>query len=221
MEKHYHGHRSRLKEKFKANRSSLYDYEILELLLTYVNRRSDVKPIAKALLEKSESLSGLFTADIDSVTGAGPETSFFFNLIQELITRIEYQKIASEEITLNNPEVVFQFLKHLIGGGDKEQFVTLFLDTKNKLLGHKLVARGTVNTAVVYPREVAEEAIRHRASSVIISHNHPSGDLSPSPEDMVVTGKVKDALSTLDIALLDHIIVTSQGYFSFRKHRKL
>ncbi|WP_022851363.1 JAB domain-containing protein [Limisalsivibrio acetivorans] len=218
MENHYKGHRQRLREKFLKNPSGMFDYEIIELLLGYVIPRRDVKPLAKDMVQYAEGLSGLLKTDYKEIDGAGPEVQRFFAIIREFIFRIEYETAREERLALENAEDVYRFLRYLIGMSEKENFITIFLDRNKKLLGHENISRGTVDRTAVFPREVAEASLKYRASFVIIAHNHPSGSLTPSKEDIDITSRVQMALETLDIALLDHIIVTEEAYLSLRQH---
>lgn len=216
MSEHTKGHRQRLKERFKKGASALHDYEIMELILSYVIPRRDVKPLSKDIVEKTESLRTIFRTDLTSIKGIGDEAQLFFNILREFYARMEKGNLETEPLTLNSSAVIFKFLRSLIGVLEKEHFVGLFLDKNKRLLDHEIVSSGTLDRTAVYPREIAELALKRKASFVIIAHNHPSGSLIPSEEDVKITARIANALETLDIKLLDHIIVTDKSYLSMR-----
>jgi DNA repair protein RadC len=216
MKEHYHGHRDRLKKRFCKEPESLYDYELLELLLGYVLRGRDVKPQAKELLEDAGSLTGIFGFDASSVKGLGAEADIFFRCIKEFYARIGYEGIQRDAVVIENPEKAANFLKMKIGFESKEHLIALFMDVNKNLLGYKVFSKGTVNKLTVFPREIAEEALNKKATFVIMAHNHPSGNLTPSEEDIKLTDKVSKALAALDINLADHIIISRKGYYSFK-----
>jgi len=217
MKEHYTGHRQRLKQRFSKEPESLYDYEVIELLLGYVIRGRDVKPQAKALIEKAGGISGVAGYSMADVEGLGEEAKTFFSVLKELYSRISYEEIEMETVTIDNPEKAASFLRFRIGYEQKEQFFALFMDVNKKLLGYRTFFKGTVDRLSVYPREIAEEALRKKASFVIVAHNHPSGNLNPSEDDITLTDKLIKALGALDIAMADHIIVSRTGFFSFKK----
>lgn len=217
MKEHYQGHRARLKERFTKEPESLYDYEVIELLLGYVIRGRDVKPQAKALIEKAGGISGVAGYDMADVDGLGNEAKVFFSLLRELFARVGYEDIDREAVTLDKPEKAAAFLRFKIGYDEKEQFIALFMDINKKLLGYKNFFKGTVDRLSVYPREIAEEALKKKASFVIIAHNHPSGSLNPSEDDINLTDKLIKALGSLDIIMADHIIISRTGFFSFKR----
>lgn len=217
MKEHYHGHRQRLKDRFKKEPESLYDYEVIELILGYVIRGRDVKPQAKALIEKAGGISGVAGYAMADVDGLGDEAKFFFAVLKELFGRVEYEDIDREGITIDKPEKAASFLRFKIGYEQKEQFTALFLDINKKLLGYKSFFKGTVDRLSVFPREIAEEALKKKASFVIVAHNHPTGNLNPSEEDINLTDKLIKALGALDIVMADHIIISKTGFFSFKR----
>ncbi len=217
---HYHGHRVRLKEKFAKGPSLVADYELLELLLGYVIPRKDVKPVAKDILAKAGSLTDMLSCDLSGVEGAGPQTELFLTAVRELCDRCAKGRVKAAG-KLINPASVYDFLKFSVALGNKESFAVIYLNGKNGLISHEIMSRGTVNAAPVFPREVAEAAVRAGAVSVIIAHNHPSGDTSPSKEDIEITKRIKDALAALEITLADHVILTKNSYLSFYEMKLL
>lgn len=219
MKEHYHGHRDRLKHRFKKEPESLYDYEVVELLLGYVLRGRDVKPQAKELLEKAGSLSAILGYDPSNVKGLGDEARVFFGAVREFFSRIGYEEADREAVIIDKPEKAASFLRFKIGYDNKEHFLALFLDVNKKLVGFKSLFKGTVDRLAVYPREIAEEAIAKKATHVIVAHNHPTGNLNPSEEDIILTDKLIKALAALDINLADHIIISRTGFFSFKREQ--
>jgi len=217
MKEHFHGHRDRLKKRFLKEPDSLYDYEVIELMLGYVMRGKDVKPQAKELLEKAGGMSAILGYNPSAIKGLGEEAQIFFGAVREYFSRIGYEELDTEAIILDKPEKAAAFLKYKIGYDQKEHFMILLLDVNKKMLGFKTIFKGTVDRLTVYPREIAEEAIALKATFVIVAHNHPSGSLTPSEEDIHITDKLTKALAALDIILADHIIISKHGFFSFKR----
>jgi len=215
MDKHYLGHRIRLKERFEKNPASLQTYEIIELLLGFVIKGKDVKPQAKEILKKCENLENIFHTKLANIKGVGKETELFFNIIGEFILRAKWEKIKNESFNIAGPQSVYPFLKNLIGFEKIEKFVILYLNSLNKIISYEIIATGTVNQTAVYPREVAKNALNFNAVSVILAHNHPSGNNLPSEQDKILTEKIKEALKLFDIKVLDHLIITKDSYLSF------
>lgn len=215
MKPHYYGHRQRLKEKFAEYPNSLTDYELVELMLGYVIQRKDVKPIAKDILAKAETIADILTLDMAGIEGAGSQTQIFFASILEFLNRCQLSK-AKQKSQFSSASDVYQLLKYSVSMGSRENFVGIFLNAKNELISHKVLNEGTVNLAAVFPREVALAAMEANAVGVIIAHNHPSGDTKPSKEDCVSTKRVKEALETIGVKLLDHVIVGKNGFTSMK-----
>jgi len=217
MKEHYHGHRDRLKKRFQKEPDSLYDYEVIELMLGYVLRGRDVKPHAKELLEKAGGMSSILGYDPTQIKGLGDEAKIFFGALREYFARVGFEELNRDSIIIDKPEKAYAFLKFKIGYDKKEQFVALFLDVNKNLLGFENISKGTVDRMAVYPREIAEHAISLKATFVIVAHNHPSGELNPSDEDIKITDKLINGLSSLDITLADHIIISTKGFYSFKR----
>lgn len=216
MKKHYHGHRSRLKERFFQDPDSVFDYEIIELLLGYVVKGKDVKPMAKEYLAHTGGIADVFNQKPSEIKGLGKEADLFFHLIREFYHRANLDKAKKEKSFVDSPGKVYEFLKYNIGYSEKEMFVVLLLDSANAVKGYEIMSEGTVNQASVYPREIAHKALQNDATAAIICHNHPSDNLKPSNDDMRITRKIKEGLALFDIALLDHLIIASSGFFSFK-----
>jgi len=218
----YLGHRNRLRQRFqKAGAEGFHDYELLELLLTYAIPRRDVKPIAKDLLEQFGSLSGIFNAnqnELDAVPGIGPPSATLIRLVKELYGAYLAEKMDRKDL-LSSPQAVVDYAQVMLAGLPHEAFMVIYLNTKNEVLHHEVIHEGTVDRAFIYPRRIIEGALAHHASSLILIHNHPSGHPEPSEEDKRLTHTIGEATRTMDIRILDHIIVGMGNYFSFmEKH---
>lgn len=213
---HYHGHRERLKNRFMKKPSCVADYELLEIILGYVIPRKDVKPLAKEILEKSNTFMNLLNFDFSDIKGVGAQTKIFFTAIRELFDRCEKQIVKSSKV-LTSPSAVNAFFKYSVALEKKENFVVILLNSQNSLIHYEILAQGSVNSAIVYPREVAELALKYNASNAIIVHNHPSGDTEPSNSDIRITKKIAEALKTLDIDLLDHVILSNKDFTSLKQ----
>ena len=218
------GHRKRLRDKFiRSGLLGLHDYEIVELLLTLGTPRKDCKQEAKVLIKKFKTLRGVIEGEpeeLQRVGGIGPNNIFGIKFIREMAEKYLEDKIIKSNI-YKNPQDVFDYLYVSMRGLKKEVFKTLFLDIKNRLIDVENLFNGTVNSSAVYPREIAKIALKKNASSVILVHNHPSGDPTPSPEDKRITQDVVNALNPVDIRVLDHIIIGDNKYFSFASEKLL
>ncbi|NDV20394.1 DNA repair protein RadC [Pseudodesulfovibrio sp. JC047] len=214
---HYLGHRQRLKAKLVDNSRSLADYEIMELVLAQVLPRRDTKPLAKELIDRFGSLKDAITARPDqlkTIKGIGPAVTVHWALLQELYARIGETQARSGQ-PLSDPRDVAQAAMARLGGKGVEEFWTAFLDSKNRVIAWEKIGNGTVNAAPVFPREIIAMALRLEAVSIILAHNHPGGDPTPSKEDVLLTGMIKEAARSLDITVHDHIVVTDTAYCSF------
>lgn len=220
---HYYGHRKRLKSKFLKSPESLNDYELLEVLLSYSIPRKDVKPIAKELLSKAGSLGEVFNSEQESlknVYGISDNSSILIALFREIGSRNLFAEIKDKEI-FDSPEKVVAFASQKLSPMKDEAFMVIYLDSRNKINEYEIINEGTVNKAVVYPRNVIKNALKHNATGIIIIHNHPSGESSPSANDIHLTELISQAASAMDIKLLDHIIVAGTESFSFAQESLL
>jgi len=217
----YLGHRQRIKEKYeKSGIDGWLDYEVLELVLSYAVPRKDTKPIAKELLSRFKTINGVLDSDkkeLQSIKEISGHTAFFLKLLKDVAILYAENGIHNRNL-LSSPQVVHDYLKASLKGAVDEEFKMLFLDSRNQLIAVETFKVGTVNRSVVYPRKVVERALYNHAVGVIIAHNHPSGALQPSQDDRGVTMAIKEALKTVDIALLDHIIIGNNEYYSFRNN---
>ncbi|MFQ3307715.1 MAG: DNA repair protein RadC [Candidatus Midichloriaceae bacterium] len=217
-----HGHRQRLKERFlKSTIRSLPDYEILEMLLFYVIPIKDTKEISKMLLKKHGSLMGVLNADksqLLQIKGVGSSVYLHFRLLKDLFSRLHVPQDLSKEKThvLNNWNSVVNYCNLTMGFQKTESFRILYLNSKNNLIEEDVIDYGTVDRIAIHPREIVKNALTHSASAVILVHNHPSGDVNPSKQDIELTNKIVDGLRSVCITVHDHIIVSQNNYYSFR-----
>lgn len=217
---HYLGHRKRLREKLVNNSRNLADYELLELLLAQVFARKDTKPLAKAVLARFGSLKNAMMArpeQLAEIDGIGQAVGAQWTLFQELFARIGETSARSGE-TLSDPVEVAKAAMARIGSKGTEEFWAAFLDSRNRVISWEQVSKGTVNATPVFPREIMATALRLEAASIILAHNHPGGDPTPSHEDVTLTRRIRESADGLDIRVLDHLVVTDSEYFSFNEH---
>ncbi|KZK77568.1 hypothetical protein PsAD46_04591 [Pseudovibrio sp. Ad46] len=217
--KHYHGHRARLRERFEeTGLDGLQSYELLEMLLFSSIKQGDTKPLAKALLAQFGSFAQVLAAPkqrLEEVPGCGPRTASFLKEMQA--ASILYAKAqVVERDPLSSWSKVLEYVRAAMAHNDKEEFRILFLDKKNRLIADEVQQTGTVDHTPVYPREVTKRALELSACAVILVHNHPSGDPTPSRQDIEMTTKISNTLEPLGIVLHDHIIIAGSGHVSFR-----
>ncbi len=218
------GHRKRLRERFsKGGLAGFHDYEILELLLTYAIPRKNVKPIAKELLDKfGNNLASVLDTPVETlqreVDGIGKEAATFISLVPRLFDSYQTSRQARKE-TFGSTQSAVSYLRAELGTQRNEVFCVLALDSQNRLLAAELVQKGSVNRTAVFPRQVAEASLKHRATAVILAHNHPGGTPTPSAADRQLTRKLKNMLADLDIVVHDHIIIAGlDQYYSFAEN---
>ena len=213
------GHRKRLREKYLlAGPDAFLDYEILELLLSYAMARRDVKPMAKQLMEKYRSLDKIIDAevsDLASTPGIGENSAILIKLIRSLMVRYLGQRIKEEDF-MEESEAFCDYARTRLGEAPEENMLVFYLNARNMLIHTEIISRGGTDCVVVFPTEVAKHALLQSAKSVVMCHNHPSGIVSPSQQDNIVTREVRLALEPLKINLLDHLIVSKYGYHSYR-----
>lgn len=213
------GHRGRLRERFlTSGLDGFLDYEIVELLLTLGTPRKDCKNLAKDAIGRFKGLVGVLNAsteELQQINGIGPSNAYAVLLFKALLKRYKKEKIQPD-LLLNSPQTIFEYLREKIGGEHKEFFILLCLDIHNHLI-ESTVSTGTLNASIVHPREVFHQAILNHASHVIIAHNHPSGDPTPSDEDITTTSRLVEAGKILGISVVDHMIITSDNYTSLKQ----
>lgn len=216
---HYLGHRKRLRDRFLADYGSGFsDYELVELLLFMALPRTDVKPLAKALIAKFGSYSDLMFAsptEIKEVPGAGDSTVVALKSVQAAAVRLARAQVLSKPV-LSSWMQLLDYCYAAMAREKREQFRILFLDKKNALITDEVHQTGTVDHTPVYPREVVKRALELDASALIVVHNHPSGDPSPSDDDIAMTREIQEAGQRLGIVLHDHLIIGRKGHTSFK-----
>jgi DNA repair protein RadC len=231
--RHYHGHRERLRTRFlEAGPDSLADYELLELLLFFSVRRRDTKPLAKELLARFGGLGGVLAADPERLGEVpsfaalveDPEqrdrsfTVVLLKTVQVLLGRVLREQIKDRPV-IGSWNALIDYVRVQMAHEPTEQFRLLFLDRKNLLLRDEVQSRGTVDHTPLYPREVVKRALELGASAIIMVHNHPSGDPTPSRPDIDMTRQVVQALSAVGISVHDHVIVGKNRTLSFRSEK--
>jgi DNA repair protein RadC len=222
---HYFGHRERLRERFReAGTDALSDYELLELLLFRAQPRRDMKPIAKALLEKFGSFAEVISAPekrLAEVEGIGEASITELKIVQAAASRLLRGQVKKRPV-LSSWSAVLDYCRTAQAFADREQFRVLFLDKRNQLIADELQQKGTVDHTPVYPREVVKRALELSATAMILVHNHPSGDPTPSRADIQMTQQIISVASPLGISVHDHIIVGKEGHASLKglNHRR-
>ncbi len=215
-----HGHRGRMRDKLLSRGpDALADYELLEMLLFLAMPKGDAKPLAKSLINRFGSFARVLAApqrELMETRGLGPHSVAALKLVQAAALRMQQAELIEAPV-LNNWDRLMAYLNAAISRERIEQFRVLFLDTKNRLIADEAQARGTVNHTPVYPREVVKRALELHATALILVHNHPSGDPTPSAADVEMTKEVKRAGAVLSIVLHDHVIVGNGQWFSFRR----
>jgi len=217
------GHRERLRERFVKAPDALPDYEVLELLLASGIPQKDVKPLAKALIQRFGSFADVISADYEellafpAVERAKLSTSAAATLkvVREAAIRLARAPVINSSV-ISSWDVLLDYCRTAMATLPAEQFRLLFLDRKNVLIADELQQTGTVDHTPLYPREVVKRALALNASAVIMVHNHPSGDPKPSRADMDMTRTVRDALAAVGIVLHDHVVVGRKGHASFK-----
>ncbi len=216
---HYHGHRDRLRERLRqAGADALADYELLELLLFRAIPRRDVKPLAKLLLARFGSFAEVISAPLPrlaEVEGLGQPAITELKIVQAAAQRLARGEMKRKTV-LSSWSAVLDYCRAVQAFAEKEQFRVLFLDKRNQLIADELQQVGTVDFTPVYPREVVKRALELSATAVILVHNHPSGDPTPSHADIQMTKQLSDIAKPLGIAVHDHIIVGKEGHASFK-----
>jgi DNA repair protein RadC len=213
------GHRDRLRARFsEAGGQGLADYELLELALFRSIPRRDVKPLAKALIARFGSLGGVCAAELHQLTdikGVSEKTALDLKLLEALAVRMAREQVVGRPV-LSSWSALLDYLRTALQHASTEQFRVLYLDKKNRLVGDEHQARGTVDHAPVYPREVVKRALALDASALILVHNHPSGDPTPSHADIEMTKLVISAAKPFNIVVHDHLVIGRERTASFK-----
>ncbi len=216
---HYYGHRERLRTRFRdAGTDALTDYEFLELILFRALPRRDVKPLAKALIAKFGSFAEVVSAPaarLAEVKGLGDAAITELKIVQAAASRLARGAVKRRPV-LSSWSTVLDYCRTAQAFAEKEQFRVLFLDKRNQLIADEVQQVGTVDHTPVYPREVVKRALELSATAIILVHNHPSGDPTPSRSDIQMTQAIVDIAKPLGISVHDHIIVGKEGHASFK-----
>jgi DNA repair protein RadC len=218
------GHRSRLRNKFlNGCPSTIYDHELLEMLLAIAQPRKDTKPVAKKLIKLFSSFSGVIGAEIGQlkgVKGIGDSSVAMLKVIHESVCRMLKEEIMKKPL-IDSGDKVIEYCKASMGYMGKENNRILFLNSKNYLIDAEMRSEGTIDYTHTYPREIITRALELRAKSIIMVHNHPSGDPTPSQQDIEITLHVKQLSSLMEIVLHDHIIVSKNGCYSMKINKHI
>lgn len=219
---HYSGHRARLRERFaRSGLDGFADYEVVELLLTLAIPRSDVKQPAKALIGRFGNLRGILDAPADelsTVAGIGSVTPVALQIIKA--AAVVYLRQAGEDRdSLAEPQRLADFWRLRIGASANERFEVAYLDSAHRLLrdGVETLEEGTIDRAAVYPRRVLESALKRSAAALVLAHNHPNGQVAPTEQDKLLTRAIVLAAETIQMRVVDHLIVSKDEVFSFRR----
>jgi DNA repair protein RadC len=216
---HFHGHRERLRSRFmEAGSEALADYEMLELVLFRAVPRRDVKPLAKDLLARFGSFAEVISAPparLAEVDGLSEAAITEFKVVQAAAHRLAKGQVHKRPV-LSSWSAVLDYVRAAQAFAEKEQFRILFLDKRNQLIADEVQQEGTVDHTPVYPREVVKRALELSSTAIILVHNHPSGDPTPSHADIEMTKEVAKVAKTLGIQLYDHVIVGKDGHASLK-----
>lgn len=224
------GHRERLRERARAaGLHHLPDYELLELFLFRSQPQGDVKPVAKALLARFGSLAAVLAAPVEDlmtvraedargrIRGVGAETALDLAALHEVSRRVALEAATARRTVISSWSALLGYVRLSLQHEPREQFRVLYLDNRNQLILDEIQNRGTVDHAPVYPREVVRRALELSAKSMIIVHNHPSGDPTPSRADIQMTRQIIDAAQALELCVHDHLVVGRDGVASFKR----
>ncbi len=216
---HYHGHRERLRARFReAGADAVSDYELLELVLFRAIPQRDVKPLSKELIAKFGSFAEVVAAPekrLAEVKGLGDAAITELKVVLAAASRLARGEVRKRTV-LSSWGSVLDYCRTTMAFADREQFRVLFLDKRNQLIADEVQQTGTVDHTPVYPREVIKRALELSATAIILVHNHPSGDPTPSRADIQMTQAIVDVAKPLGIAVHDHIIVGKEGHASFK-----
>jgi DNA repair protein RadC len=214
------GHRERMRTRVLTHGAdTLADYELLEMLLFFAFKKGDTKPLAKALINRFGSFANVLSTSAETLLDTpsiGPHSTTALKLVEEAARRLARAEVMSQPV-LGNWDRLIDYLTTMMAREKIEQFRILFLDPKNRLIADEAQARGTVNHTPVYPREVVKRALELHATAIILVHNHPSGDPTPSRADVEMTEEIREACGVLGVVLHDHVIIGNGAWLSFRK----
>ncbi|MCH2548278.1 MAG: DNA repair protein RadC [Alphaproteobacteria bacterium] len=216
---HYIGHRQRLRERFlKGGNAALADYELIEMILFSAHPRGDVKPLAKKLLTQYGSFSKVITlspTELKQIDGVGDAVIAAFMTIQAATERLLREQVVNRPL-IQSWSALLDYSKATMGYKKIEEFRILFLNRRNELMHDEVQQKGTIDHTPVYVREVVKRALELGAASIILMHNHPSGEAKPSKADIDITNQVVNAAKGVGISVHDHVIITENAHYSFR-----
>ena len=216
---HWHGHRDRLRERFaRAGAAGLQDYELLELLLFRSKARGDVKPVAKAMLARFGGFAETLAAPLErllEIDGVGEGTAIELKIVHAAALKLAQERVLRRPV-ISSWDELLAYCRASMADEKIEQFRILFLDKKNILIADEVQQKGTVDHTPVYPREVVKRALELSASAIILVHNHPSGDPTPSRADIEMTNQIVKAAQTLGVRVHDHLVIGHRSQASFK-----
>lgn len=219
------GHRERLRERFGKNGfSGFHDYEVLEFLLTFIFRQGDVKPLAKDLIKQFGSFSKVLDASIEElekVKGMGTTSAVSLAAFRNIMSYYFQDSAVTGKEQITKMSALIELLRAQIGHKENEVLFAIFLNAKNEVLATKELGEGTVAQASAFPRKIVEEALKIKATSLILAHNHPGGVAEPSEHDLTITKEIEKALALVDVSLQDHVILAAKEYYSFKRNNLL
>lgn len=214
------GHRARLRKKYlKCGIEGFHDYEALELFLTYAIQRRDVKPIAKELLAEYKTVANIVDADPQELAefdGIGENSAILLKLIRDLSVIYLRERLEKKDI-ISGTEEFQKYARMKLAGFKEERMLVVYLDSQNQIIDSEINAVGSVDYVSVYPRKILERVIVLKATGILLAHNHPSGKLTPSNNDIIMTRQISDVLKPIGIAMRDHLIVSKQGCYSLTR----
>ncbi len=216
------GHRERLRERFdNGGFKGFHDYEVLEMLLTFIFRQGDVKPLAKELIKTFGSFSKVLDAsvvELENVKGMGKASALSLHAFRETMAYYFQNHVTVDKEQITKMSALVEMLRASIGHKENEILFAVFLNAKNEVLATKELGEGTVSQASAFPRKIVEEALKQKATSIILAHNHPGGIAEPSKHDESITTEIQKVLALVEISLQDHIILANNEYYSFKRN---
>ena len=218
----YLGHRQRLRMRYLSDEGrSMPDYELLELILTYAIPRKDVKPMAKSLIRQYGSLANVLTTpanELISVSGLSANVAVLCSLMHTSSNKICWENLENKDAeTIANKSELVEFCRTKIGYDSQEKVLVIYLNSKQEIINQDIENSGTSTAVIISQKDIGRKALLSNASHVIIAHNHPSGDCTPSRADIEMTQRLFDTLNHLNITLIDHIIISKKEYYSFQE----
>ena len=214
------GHYKRLRDRFMSGGlDGFHDYEVVELLLTFAGRK-DVKQSAKGAIKKFGSLKAVLEAepiDLKEIKGIGDNNVFGLKIAQAVARRYLADRVIDKDFIRSSDEVL-DYLQHNLRDKNREVFLVIYLNGRNQILKLEELFKGTLSTSAVYPREVVKRALDNNAAAIVLVHNHPSGNSTPSQDDLAITKKLKEATQSIDVSVHDHLIIAGNDVYSFADH---